>query len=389
MSSHEGAAVSIIPFHPSRGLRIVRAEGQYVWDSAGRRYLDFHTGHGAAFLGHRNPRIIKALAEQMQRFTTATPAFETDTMEECLKKLGHILPRHLNMVFFQNSGAEAVELALKTARKTTKRKKFLAFINAFHGRTMGALSVTWNPKYREGYDPFPWETKFIPYNNVEAVEKSLNEEYAAVIVEPVQGEGGVVPASVEFLRVLEERCRSVGALLIVDEIQSGFGRTGRIWAHEHAGVKPDILVAGKSIAGGFPASMAAISGEIASSLKEGDHGSTHGGNPLALAAIAAGVETLLEEDVAGQAAQKGSRMAAKLEKLVGENQRIFRGLRAAGLMIGLEMRIQPAQTIKQLQANGLIAIKAGLNVLRFLPPYLITDHDINESIEILRETISK
>jgi len=381
--------VSLIPFWQPRGLKIAKAEGQYVWDVEGRRYLDFHTGHGVALLGHRNPRIVNALKEQMDKLMVATPAFNTEAMEKCLITLSKILPKHLNTVFFQNSGAEAVELALKIAVRTTKRKKILAFINSFHGRTMGALSVTWNPKYREGYGPFPWEVNFIPYNNGEAVDKALSEEYAAVIVEPVQGEGGLAVASGDFLKALQKRSNETGALLIMDEVQAGFGRTGRVWAHEKADVKPDILVAGKSVAGGFPASYVAARQEIADKLSEGIHGSTHGGNPLAAAAIAAGVETLLSESIPEKAAERGGELHKVLQSIVEENNNVFRGVRGEGLMQGLEMRHSPSQLIKILQQNGLITLKSGLTILRFLPPYLITKEDLSSAREIIEESLVK
>ncbi|MEM2095422.1 MAG: aminotransferase class III-fold pyridoxal phosphate-dependent enzyme, partial [Candidatus Caldarchaeum sp.] len=187
--------VRLIPFASPRDLKIVKAEGQYVWDDTGRQYLDFYTGYGVAFLGHRHPRIVKALREQMEKYITVPPSFDTEVKQECLEKLGKILPNHLERVYFMNSGSEAVEMALKAARKITGRRKVMAFINSFHGRTMAALSATWNPKYREGFEPFPFETVFTPYNDPSAVEEKLNEEFAAVIVEPVQGEGGIVPAN--------------------------------------------------------------------------------------------------------------------------------------------------------------------------------------------------
>ncbi len=380
---------SLLPFSPQRGLKIVKAEGQYVWDEAGRRYLDFYMGYGAAFLGHRHPRVVAALREQLDRYMTITPAFETEVRERCLESLGKVLPNHLDRVYFLNSGSEANELALKIARKVTGRRKILAFINSFHGRTLASLGATWNPKYREGFDPFPYETTFIPFNNPEAVEKTLNSEYAAAIVEPVQGEGGIIPSDPEFLKTLETKCRESGTLLIVDEVQCGFGRTGVAWAHERAGVKPDILVAAKAIGGGFPASLIAVTSQLGESLKEGDHGSTYGGNPLALAAITAALEVFRSENIPAQAGEKGAVLGEVLAEFVKENGRLFRAFRGAGLMIGLEMRQQPGQFIKLLQSKGLLAFKAGLTVVRFLPPYLITEADIHEAVRILDEAAAE
>jgi len=380
--------VSLMPFYKSRGLKLVKAQGQYVWDEQGRRYLDFHTGYGVAFLGHRHPRIVSALTEQLELLMTATPVFDTEAMEKCLRQLSKILPAHLTRVYFQNSGAEAVELALKVARKSKGRSKFMAFSQAFHGRTMGALGVTWSQKYREGFGPFPWEVTFQPFNDTESLSRTLSEEYAAVIVEPVQGEGGIVPASGDFLKRLQERCQEVGALLIFDEVQTGFGRTGRIWAHQHYGVQPDILVAGKAIGGGFPTSLVAVSEEISSGFKQEEHGSTYGGNPLALSAISAAIDVLLSENVSEQAAVKGEKLAEALTKLFEEHGRFFRAVRSRGLMIGLEMRFTPSPLIQELQARGLLALKAGLTVLRFLPPYLITDEDIERCLETLGQALA-
>ncbi|MEM2682969.1 MAG: aminotransferase class III-fold pyridoxal phosphate-dependent enzyme, partial [Nitrososphaerota archaeon] len=210
---------SLLKFAAPRGLKVSRAEGQYVWDSSGRRYLDFHTGHGAGFLGHRNKYVITRLRSQMETVNCLSPIFDSDILEEALKSLGRILPSHLGHVFFMNSGSEAVELALKIARKRSGRKVYASFTGGFHGRTMAALSVTHNQRYRQGFEPFPGNTLFLPFNSVEAL-KSIDETVAAVIVEPVQGEGGVHIASREFMRALEERCREVGAYLIVDEVQA-------------------------------------------------------------------------------------------------------------------------------------------------------------------------
>ncbi len=378
--------VSLLRFAAPRGLRVARAEGQYVWDSGGRRYLDFYMGYGAAFLGHRHPRVVKALEEQLSRYMTITPAFDTDVLDECLDALGKILPPHLTRVFFLNSGSEAVEMALKLSRKLTGRRKVLAFNNGFHGRTMAALSATWNPKYREGFDPFPFEVVFAPFNDAGAVEEKLSEEFAAVIFEPVQGEGGIIPAKPEFMRAVEKKARELGVYVIVDEVQSGFGRTGVVWAHERGGIKPDMLTAAKAVAGGFPASLIAVTEEAASRVKDTDHGSTYGGNPLALAAITAATHVLLEENIPEQAEVKGAMLSEEFKPLLQDYGRVFRDLRQTGLMIGLEMRTTTTQFIKMLQKNGLIGFKAGLTVLRFLPPYLITREDILFAAETLRKT---
>ena len=378
--------LKLMRFYAPRGLKLVKGEKQYVWDSEGRRYLDCHTAHGVGFLGHRNPYVIKSLKEQLEKITIASPTFDTEIMEESIKLLEKILPKNHTYFYMLNGGAEGIELALKTARRVTGRKKFISFINAFHGRSMGALAVTWNPKYRAGYDPFPWNVDFLPYNRVDVLEKRIDENVAAIIVEPVQGEGGLSVASKEFLKSIKDLCDRVGALMIVDEIQSGFGRTGILWAHMRAGVRPDIMVAGKCIGGGFPLSVVSFSEEIGSKLGIGAHGSTFGGNPLALAAMKGGIEALMEDRVIEKAEEMGKSIKNVLEKVVEEYPKLVRRVKGLGLMIGLELRFNPAKALRILQSKFVLALRAGLNVLRFLPPYLINVYDVKSLEDALHET---
>lgn len=368
--------LKFVRFYAPRNLKLVRGERQYVWDVDGRRYLDCHTAHGVAFLGHRNPWVIRELGRQLEEIMTASPAFATQIMEEATELLEKILPKNLRYFYLLNSGSEGVELALKAARKITGRKRFISFINAFHGRTMGALAVTWNPRYRKGYDPFPWEVEFLPYDDAGVVERKVDGNVAAVIVEPVQGEGGLAVATPEFLRAIRDSCDRHGALMIVDEVQSGFGRTGILWAHERANIKPDIMVAGKSIGGGFPVSLTAFSEDIGSRFEAGDHGSTFGGNPMAFAALKGGIKALLEDDVVEKALDAGELLARVLKKVAGEHESAARAARGIGLMAGIELRMNPVKAIEALQERGVLALRAGLTVLRLLPPYLITREDI-------------
>lgn len=381
--------VKLIQFYSPRGLKLFKAENQYVWDVDGRKYLDCHAQYGSLFLGHRNPKIVNSIREQLNLIYGAYPAFDTEPKERALESLDKILPKKLEYVYMFNGGSEAVELSLKVARKLTGRKKFISFINAFHGRTMGALSVTWNPRYREGYDPFPWEVKFLPYNKIEELEKEVDDETAGVIVEVIQGEGGLNEASVEFLKTIREACDRTGAQMIVDEVQTGFGRTGLLWAHQIANIEPDILVAGKAIGGGFPVSLAAFKTELGEKLKEGDHGSTFGVNPLACAALTASINVLLEENVVEKTAQIGRVFKKSLEELKEEFSEVVRAVKGRGLMIGLETRFEPAQILKLLQDNGVIALRAGKLVVRFLPPYMITVQDIEFVTEKLRKILSQ
>ncbi|MCL7383852.1 MAG: aspartate aminotransferase family protein [Thaumarchaeota archaeon] len=381
--------VRLIQFYSPRGLKLSRAENQYVWDFDGRKYIDCHTQYGSLFLGHRNPRIITAIKDQLDKIYGAYPAFDTEAKEKALESLSKILPRKLEYVYMLNGGGEAVELSLKTARKLTGRKKFISFINAFHGRTMGALSVTWNPKYREGYDPFPWDVRFLPYNKVEEVEREVDNETAGVIVEVIQGEGGLNEASIEFLKAIREACDRTGAQMIIDEVQTGFGRTGYLWAHQIANIEPDILVAGKAIGGGFPVSLAAIKSELGEKLKEGDHGSTFGVNPLACSALTASIQVLLEENVVEKTASIGRVFRESLESIKEEFGEVVREVKGRGLMLGIETRFEPTPILKLLQDNGVIALRAGRLVLRFLPPYMITLQDIQHITEALKRALSQ
>lgn len=379
--------LKFMSFYAPRNLKVVRGEGQYVWDDAGRRYLDCHTGHGVAFLGHRNPIVVKEIMNQLEKIMVLSPVFDSDLKDEVIGLLERILTRHFTHFYLLNSGSEAVELSLKLARRITGRKRFISFVNGFHGRTMGALAMTWNPSYRRDYDPFPWEVEFLPYNDAGAVERAVDERTAGVIVEPVQGEGGLSTATPEFLKVIRDRCDAAGALMIIDEVQSGFGRTGVLWAYQRSGVEPDILVAGKSIGGGFPVSITVVRREVGEKIEVGAHGSTHGGNPLALAALKGGIRALLEDRVVEKAAEAGELMGRMLEKVASDNPESVRGVRGLGLMRGLELRWNPAPCIQELQSRGVLALRAGLTVLRLLPPYMITGRDIEELGEKLNDAL--
>lgn len=383
-----GMVVRYLHFYAPRGIRVARAEGQYVWDTEGRRYLDAHTGHGVAFLGHRHPRVVEAIREALDTVMVAPPGMAGPWLEEMLEAISPILPHGMEYVTLLNSGAEAVELALKIARRVTGRSEIVYFTGSFHGRTMGALSVTSSsPLYRQGYEPLVPSTRRARFNDVEDVERTVTEETAAVIVEPVQGEGGVNPASLEFMQALRRRCDEVGCLLVVDEVQTGFGRTGCVWAHEHYGIRADIVTAGKAIGGGFPVSMVAVPSWVAEKLPPGFHGSTYGGNPMAVKAVTAASRVLVKENVPDQAAEKGSLLKKLLEEML-EGVRVVRRVKGMGLMLGVELRLRPDPVIRCLQEEKrILALKAGSTVVRLLPPYLLTRGDIEELASGVRDCV--
>jgi len=377
--------MKFIQLYGDRGLNIVKGEGQYVWDSDGKKYLDLHSGIGVAFLGHKNKTIIEYLTRQMENIMTLSTSFSTPIKEEMLKELDNVKPDKMDNVILLNSGTEANEAALKTARKITGRKKIIAFKNAFHGRTAGSLSVTWNKKYREPFEPLISPVEFLTFNNLDEL-KNIDEQTAAVIVEPVQGESGVIPANPEFMKALREQTQKVGALLIVDEVQAGFGRTGKIWSYQHYDIIPDMLTAGKAIGGGFPVSAFFLPDWIAEKLEEGDHGSTFGGNPMAMAAVTAACRVLRENNVPEQASVKGDLFRKILQEKLSDLKSL-REIRGKGLMIGIDIRFPPAIALKVMQDEGVLALKAGTTVIRFLAPYMITQKDMEDAADAARKGI--
>lgn len=381
--------LSLFRFYGSKGITLDRGFMQYLWDVNGRKYLDANTGHGVAFLGHSNPAIVDAVSRQFKQLATPGLSFKSILEERVLDALSKIAPAGTDTVLFLNTGAEAVEAALKIAWAYTGKRRIVAFRNSFHGRTLGALSVTWNPRYRKGF-PILEDVAFAPYNSdEEVIGEYVDSDTAAVIVEPVQGEGGVIPGAPGFLDKLYKSTRETGALLIVDEIQSGFGRTGRVWSYMKSQAKPDIILAGKSVGGGYPVSLLFTREEIASSLRGGRHGSTFAGNLPAMAAVEASINVFLEDDVPGKALRSGERLLGQLERRLDGSSAV-RSIRGEGLMIGVELRYRPEPVLRCLQEEaGVLALKAGATVVRFLPPYMITGEDIERIADGVESCVSR
>ena len=364
-------------------LVIVRGQGASLFDADGVEYLDCAAGHGVANLGHAHPKIAEALYQQANRIITLFESFPNDQRALLMDRITKIVPG-LDRVFLCNSGTEAVEAAFKFSRLSTGRKNIVAAMRAFHGRTYGSLSATYNKKYRDGFEPFVPGFCHVPYNNIEALEKVVDGETAAVILEVVQGEGGVYPAKGEYIRAVRRLCDERGALLIVDEIQSGFGRTGRMFAIQHFGVTPDLLTCAKSLAGGVPMGALLIGHKI-QNLTPGVHGSTFGGNPLACAAAVAALNVIEEENLARQAQVKGAYLMDKLRRIESPNIREVRGM---GLMVGIELKEKVAPYIKALQERNIIALNAGMTVIRLLPPLVITYQQLDHLVDVLTEVLA-
>ena len=361
---------------------IVRGQGASLFDAEGNEYLDCSSGHGVANLGHAHPKIAEALYKQASTLVTLFETFPNDQRAILMEKITALVPG-LDRVFFCNSGTESVEAAFKFSRISTGRKNMVAAMRAFHGRTYGSLSATFNKKYREGFEPLVPGFSHVAFNNIEALAKSVTDETAAVILEVVQGEGGVYPANIEYIQAARRICDEHGALLIVDEIQTGFGRTGKMFAIQHFGVTPDLLTCAKSLAGGVPMGAVLI-GRNVKNLTPGVHGSTFGGNPLSCAAAIAALTVMEEEDLPAQAEAKGKYLIDKLKRIQSSNIREVRGL---GLMIGIEMKQKVAPYIKILQEKRVIVLNAGMTVIRLLPPLVISFEQIDHLVDTLTEAL--
>jgi acetylornithine/LysW-gamma-L-lysine aminotransferase len=370
--------------YSKRPLTLVRGAGSTVWDDAGNRYIDATSGQGVALLGHSHPAIVEAVSRQAGTLITCPEIFYNDQRALVYEQLASILPTEINRFFLCNSGTEAIEGALKAARLLTNRTGIVATMRGFHGRTLGALSLTWNPKYRKDFEAWQPDVTHIRYDDIEAARQAISTQTAAVVVEAVQGEGGVHPASNEYLQALREICTETGAMLILDEIQTGFGRTGRWFGFEHAGIVPDIVAMAKGMAGGMPMGAVAWRGALGQ-LPNGTHGSTFGGNPLASAAAVAAITTLRDENLIQQSAEKGAWL---LEQLQALNLGQVREIRGRGMMIGLELRDRVTPVLQALQDAGILALPAGNTVLRLLPPLVITRDEMQQIVDTLANILA-
>ncbi len=364
-----------------RPLALVKGHGVWLWDAEGNRYLDAASGQGVAALGHCHPAVVEAVHAQASQLITMQEAFYNDRRAQLYPLLASLTPGDLNRFFLCNSGAEAIEGALKVAMLLTGRAGIVAAKRSFHGRTTGALSLTWTQKYRKPFKDWLPAVEYVAYNNIDEARAVISEQTAAVVIEPVQGEGGVHPAEPEYLQALRECCDRVGAMLIIDEIQTGFGRTGKLFGFEHAGILPDILALGKAIGGGLP--MGAVCWRAArGEIPRATHGSTFGGNPLACAAAIAALSAIRDLNLPGHAQDVGAWMVDELRAL---NLRAVREVRGRGLMIGVELRGRVTPVLKTLQERGVLALPAGLTTLRLLPPLIIT----KDELAIVRDAIAE
>ena len=378
MNSREVERIKGLEVYPKRELTLVRGSGAEVWDDRGRRYLDCVGGIGVASVGHANPAVARAVAEQARVLLTCPGIFYNDRRAELLEKLVSIAPPGLTRAFLCNSGAEAVEAALKFARLATGRTGIVAAMRGFHGRTMGALSATFRKDYREPFAPLVPGFSFVPFGDAAKLRAAVGPDTAAVLLEPVQGEGGVRPAAPGYLLAARAACDEAGALFILDEAQTGFCRTGRMFACERYDVGPDLMCLAKAIAGGVP--MGAVLARDGLPPLVGKHGTTFGGNPLACAAALAAIRFMEDERLAERAEERGARFRERFSR---RQPARVRAVRQLGLMIGIELRERGRPYLERLMERGVLALPAGSTVIRLLPPLVITEAQVDEVVEAL------
>jgi LysW-gamma-L-lysine/LysW-L-ornithine aminotransferase len=369
-------------------LSIVRGKGSLVWDSDGKEYVDFMTGIGVALVGHSNDFVVAAIKEQADRLITCHGTFYNDSRAGFMERLVKAAPKGLGKALLANSGTESVEAAIKLARRHTSRKKIISMKGAFHGKTYGSLSATWNKKYRDPFGPLLEGFEFAEYGDPASLAQLVDDDTAAVLAEPVQGESGVVIPPPDYFRQVREICDQKGALLILDEIQSGLGRTGRMWASEHWGVVPDIMTVSKGLGGGLPIGAAVATDEVAASLKGGEHTSTFAGNPLSCAAGSATLDFIAKNDLPGKAREKGEKMIAGLSRIASEHK-LVKEVRGLGLMLAMQSRVDIHSQLLSAEAKGVIFAYSGRDTFRFLPALVIEESQISTGLEVLERVIGE
>lgn len=371
-----------VDVYPRRDVVLVKGNGARVWDDKGNEYIDMAAGISVVNIGHSNKMVVDAISAQAATLITCANTFYNDTKALFLEKLFSIVPSNLTRAFLTNSGTEAIEAAIKFARLNTKKTKFIAAMKGFHGRTYGALSATFKKDYRDGFEPLVPGFNFVPYNNFEKIAELADDDTAAIILEPVQGEGGINIGQKEYFRKVRELCDEKNILLIIDEIQTGFCRTGKMFAIEHLGIEADMMTLAKSIAGGFPMGALLCSDKI--KVEKSKHGSTFGGNPLACAAGIASIDFILENKLWEMADSKGRYFKERLDALQLSK---VRESRIVGLMIGIELKDKVQPVLQELLESKIVALPAGTTVLRMLPPIVISYEDLDRVIEVLAKIL--
>lgn len=382
----EGKGSSLFQTYARYPLSLVKGEGSWLWDDQGNKYLDFMAGLAVTNLGHAPVKVKEKLKAQLDELWHVSNLFHIPGQEKAAALL--TANTCADAVFFCNSGAEANEAAIKLARryhqkvKGTGRYEIITFTQSFHGRTLATLTATGQDKVKEGFLPLPAGFLSVPLHDLPALEAAINDNTAAIMIEMVQAEGGVHPVEPEFLKAVTELCKQHGLLLIVDEVQTGMGRTGKLFAHEHYGIEPDIFTVAKGLGSGFPVGAMLGKGYLRDAFTAGSHGSTFGGTPLASAVVAATIETMLEDNVPQRAAEAGEYLTAQLQEKLAGNP-FVKSIRGKGLLIGIECAEPVGELVLEGQRRGLLFVTAGPNVIRLLPNLLVTREEIDQAVSIL------
>jgi acetylornithine/N-succinyldiaminopimelate aminotransferase len=383
------AITPLMPVYPRSPVRPVRGEGVWLYGENGEKYLDFASGIAVNLLGHGHPHLTKALQEQAATLIHVSNLYGSPQQEAFAKRLvDHCFA---DTIFFTNSGAEAVECAIKTARRyhhhhgRPEKHTLITFTNAFHGRTMATISATDQPKLRDGFSPLLEGFRVVAFDDLEAAEAAVDENTAGFLVEPIQGEGGVRPASHEFMQGLRRICDEKDLMLVLDEVQCGVARTGRLYAYEHYGIEPDILASAKGIGGGFPMGACLATEKAAAGMVIGTHGSTFGGNPFAMAAGQAVFDVILEPGFLDHVRSMGERLRGALEQMIPNHDHLFESVRGVGLMLGVKLKSDSRAFVNHLREHGLLTVAAGDNVMRVLPPLVVSEAEIGQFVERLSE----
>ncbi len=381
------AITPLMPVYPRSPVRPVRGQGVYLFGEGGERYLDFAAGIAVNLLGHGHPHLTKAIAEQAATLIHVSNLYGSPQGEAFAQRLVDLT--FADTVFFTNSGAEAVECAIKTARRyhyakgNAHKHNLITFSNAFHGRTMATISATDQAKLRDGFAPLLTGFTVVEFNDLDAALAAVDEHTAGFLLEPIQGEGGIRPATPEFLAGLRAACDEQDLMLVYDEVQCGVARTGHLYAYEHYGVAPDIMASAKGIGGGFPLGACLATEKAAGGMVVGTHGSTYGGNPLAMAAGQAVFDVIANEEFLAAVKQKGERLRAALEQMIPNHDHLFDSVRGVGLMLGVKMKTDSRAFVTYLRTRGLLTVAAGDNVMRVLPPLTIEEEHIREFVDML------
>ena len=375
----------LMPVYPRCAVRPVRGEGVYLYGEGGEKYLDFASGIAVNLLGHGHPHLTQAIQHQAATLIHTSNLYGSPQGEALAQRLVDLT--FADTLFFTNSGVEAVECAIKTARRyhyakgNPHKNRLITFSNAFHGRTLGTISATDQPKMRDGFEPLLPGFDVVPFDDLDAALAAIDEDTAGFLVEPIQGEGGIRPASQKFIEGLRQACDEHDLMLVFDEVQCGMARTGKLYAYQQYGVAPDIMASAKGIGGGFPLGACLATEKAAAGMVIGTHGSTYGGNPLAMAAGQAVLDVVANDEFLARVTAMGERLRSALEQMIPNHDQLFDSVRGMGLMLGIKMKSDSRAFVGWLRGEGILTVAAGDNVMRVLPPLVIDETHIREFVD--------